>query len=266
MVKKVPFADPGIAGFKDFGDYGGVEVLSGDAPLTTTTETVGQNTDLPIYSVVGRDADGNLVLATFGGEGEKATGTLTITALPAENETVTIGDVTYRFRGAGGLVAANDVQIGADAATTATNLIAAINGAPLSATPEYHADTVAHPDVVASSGGAGIVEVQANVAGQAGEDIATTDTVATAASWGAATLQGGVGDAIKPVGILTAPVVTGAGVTMTVDVYRSGMFNPKALNWDASFNTSDKKKRAFEGSISPNLFIQENKHDLTFTA
>jgi hypothetical protein len=70
--------------------------------------------------------------------------------------------------------------------------------------------------------------------------------------------------AIKPVGILTAPVATGAGVTTTVDVYRSGMFNPDALVWDTSFNTDLLKFAAFEGSVSPDIFLQRPKHQDTF--
>lgn len=69
---------------------------------------------------------------------------------------------------------------------------------------------------------------------------------------------------VKPVGILTAPVSTGAGVSTTVDVYRSGMWNPDALVWDASFNTDTLKFAAFEGSVSPENFLQRPKHQDVF--
>lgn len=140
-VTKIPFGAPGVAAFYS-DEFGQVEVRSGDTPVTTTTEKVGQNTNLAIYSVVGRAANaptGNLVLATA-------------------------------------------------------------TGSP----------------------------------------------------------------AIKPVGILTAPVTTGAGVSTTVDVYRSGMFNPDALVWDASFNTDALKFAAFEGSVSPEIFLQRPKHQDVF--
>lgn len=71
--------------------------------------------------------------------------------------------------------------------------------------------------------------------------------------------------AIKPVGITTAPVVTGVGGATTVDVYRSGMWNPDALNWDASFSTDALKFAAFEGSVSPQNFLQRPKYQDVLT-
>lgn len=63
----------------------------------------------------------------------------------------------------------------------------------------------------------------------------------------------------RPYGILTAPVVTGVGQTTTLDVYRSGHWNMDALVWPASFDTDAKKKAAFEGSLSPTLFVSKKK-------
>lgn len=60
-------------------------------------------------------------------------------------------------------------------------------------------------------------------------------------------------------GILTAPVVTGVGQTTTLDVYRSGHWNMDALVWPASFDTDAKKKAAFEGSLSPTIFVSKKK-------
>lgn len=56
-------------------------------------------------------------------------------------------------------------------------------------------------------------------------------------------------DDIAPIGITTATVKTGA-TTKSVAVYRSGCFNPAALNFDASYNTDAKKRLAFEGTGS----------------
>lgn len=60
-------------------------------------------------------------------------------------------------------------------------------------------------------------------------------------------------------GILTAPVETGVGQTTTVDVYRSGHWNMDGLVWPASFDTDAKKKTAFEGSLSPTIFVSKKK-------
>ncbi len=62
-------------------------------------------------------------------------------------------------------------------------------------------------------------------------------------------------------GILTAPVVTGAGQTTTVDVYRSGHWNMDALVFGVSYDTDAKKKVAFEGGKSPTIFVSKKKFD-----
>lgn len=54
-------------------------------------------------------------------------------------------------------------------------------------------------------------------------------------------------DDIPPIGITTATVKEDA-TTKTVAVYRSGCFNPDALNWGASYDTDAKKRLAFEAS------------------
>lgn len=61
-------------------------------------------------------------------------------------------------------------------------------------------------------------------------------------------------------GILTAPVLTGAGQSTTLDVFRSGHFDLDELNWDASFTTDAQKIVAFEGSKSPTIFISKKQH------
>lgn len=55
--------------------------------------------------------------------------------------------------------------------------------------------------------------------------------------------------------ILAAPISMVNGVAMTVPVYRSGHWDMNALVWDASYDTDAKKKAAFEGSLSPTIFI-----------
>lgn len=55
--------------------------------------------------------------------------------------------------------------------------------------------------------------------------------------------------------ILAEPVVLTNGVPITVPVYRTGHWDMDALVWDASYDTEAKKKAAFEGSVSPTIFI-----------
>jgi hypothetical protein len=58
-----------------------------------------------------------------------------------------------------------------------------------------------------------------------------------------------------PYGILMSPVKTGTGEATTVEVAFSGMWDMDALNWDASFDTDEKKRTAFEGSVHPTIFM-----------
>lgn len=121
-----------------------------------------------------------------------ATGTLTLSSNPNNTETVTVGQ-TYTFVSV--LTStANQVLIGANAAESAANLVAAITrsagagsvyGAP---TP---LNTVVTAEVVSTSN----VKVTAKTAGTAGNSIATTETL-SAGSWGGAMLSGGAADVL----------------------------------------------------------------------
>jgi hypothetical protein len=61
--------------------------------------------------------------------------------------------------------------------------------------------------------------------------------------------------------ILAEPIFIADGDTMVVPVYRTGHFNMDALNWDASYTTDAQKKVAFEGSVSPGIFISKPEHN-----
>ncbi|GAA5482054.1 hypothetical protein [Haloferula sargassicola] len=135
--------------------------------------------------------------------GTKASGTLTLTENVTADDTVTIGAKTYTFKAAVGATA-DEVTIGADAAATLDNLIAAINGTA-GAGGTYGANTVPHTQVTAAAGAGDTMTVTATTAGTAGNAIATTETFTGAGNvFGAATLAGGVsGDTI---GLDTKPV------------------------------------------------------------
>lgn len=126
-------------------------------------------------------------------DAESADGTLTFTANPLATETVVIGSKTYTFV-SGAPASANDVHIGSTQAASIANLVAAINDAGGGGDETYHDDTTEHPDVYAEDEGDGTVTVTARVPGDAGNAIATTETLSSG-SWGAATLTGGVSPA-----------------------------------------------------------------------
>jgi len=66
----------------------------------------------------------------------------------------------------------------------------------------------------------------------------------------------GGGSPIAPIGVLAYATTTGVGVSgVYAGVYRTGVFNPDLLVWDASFSTDAEKAKAFEGAPSPTQII-----------
>lgn len=253
----IPLPQPGIAGYEASDTFVINDLFNSAIPHPVTEDfPVAADVEIPVFSVVGEGTDGNLALATYGSQQAKAaTGALTFSGVGTADDTITVGSVTYTLKAAPTTVA-NQVKIGATAAETAANLIAAVNKAAGGGTA-YGSNTVAHPDVQAESLGGAIVGITAKVPGLAGNALATTET-GTNTSFGAATLTGGE-DAfgVKPIGITTAAVYD-VNTAQRVAVYRAGNFNPAALNWHASFDTDAKKAVAFRGSPAPtNIVIRK---------
>ncbi len=56
--------------------------------------------------------------------------------------------------------------------------------------------------------------------------------------------------------VLAEPILIADGESMTVPVIRTGHLNIEALTWDESaYDTDAKKLAAFEGSVSPTIFL-----------
>ena len=143
-----------------------------------------------------------------------ATGTLTNTGNFANGDTVTTGTKTYTFQTVLTNVDGN-VLIGATASDSLDNLIAAINLGAGSGTV-YAAATTANGFVSAVAGAGDTMDVTALLGGTQGNLIATTDTSANA-SWGAATLSGGAGDAVVlSLGQLPSNTTAAVGVVTTL--------------------------------------------------
>lgn len=269
MATKLGDFDAGVASFQSEEFYN-TEVMSGDTPpiVTDGPELVAQSTDLPAFSVVGRDEDGALTLATLagavGGEGfDSASQLMTFTTPPDVDDTVTIDGVVYTWKAAPTTVA-RQVKTGATNAEASANLTAAINADPAGSGTLFGSLTTAHPTVYAVNESATLMRVYAKIPGLAGNAIATTQT-GDESAWSAATLAGGEGIGVVPLGITPTVLLTGVGVTTTTDIMRQGCFDPDALNWDASFVTDDQKRRAFEGSPSPtNIVLRRRKNGPVF--
>lgn len=70
-----------------------------------------------------------------------------------------------------------------------------------------------------------------------------------------------VSGSVQAIGILVAAVATSASTTYQgAAVYRTGCFNPDALNWPASYDTEAEKFSAFDGAPTPtNIIIRRPK-------
>lgn len=112
-----------------------------------------------------------------------ATGTLTIAEPVTNNDTMTIGTVTYTFK-TGATAAANQIGLGADEPATKVAIVAAING-----TDTFN---TAHPVVSAGNFSGDNSTLTARTKGTAG-NVATTETFTHISNvFAAAAMSGGV--------------------------------------------------------------------------
>jgi hypothetical protein len=62
-------------------------------------------------------------------------------------------------------------------------------------------------------------------------------------------------DAMQAVGVVTQAVTGDAAGGTTVPMFYTGHFDPEALVWHPSFDTPDKKAKAFNGAPTPTQII-----------
>lgn len=117
-----------------------------------------------------------------------ATGTLTFTGDVADTETVTIGGITYEFNSTG-TIGAGNVEVPVHGALTPA--VATVN---LTTAFNTNTSSAANAAVMTAASTPTTVVLTYDTQTEAGNSVATTDTV-TNAAFGAATLLGGVADA-----------------------------------------------------------------------
>lgn len=149
----------------------------------------------------------------------KATGYLTFAGNAVAGETVTIGTRVYTWATTPTTVA-NQVKVGASAAISLTNLIAAIN-LTAGAGSLYGSLTTINDQVTAFDDVGDMMKITAIQAGTEAHAIVTTETM-TNASWGGGVMSGGVAATVTAPGtgkIFTASVnvaaVTEGGAALT---------------------------------------------------
>ena len=117
----------------------------------------------------------------------KAEGTLTLSGLPADDDTMTIDSVTYRFKDVMGQ--AEDIQIEATVEDMQATIEACINGTGTEGVEYYASTTAPHTTVSIGAFASDEAVLQARTAGTAGNSIATTETFSSGAgAFDAATL------------------------------------------------------------------------------
>ena len=152
-------------------------------------------------------AKGDTYVRLLPAGGTFATGTLTFAGNAVANETVTIGDQVYTWK-ASVSTTANEVKVGASAAASVTNLVAAINATAADAGTLYGSATAQNVYVSAVDGTGDVVDLTARNAyeGPRGNTIATTETM-TNGSFGAAKLTGGGATSSAAPTLTTAPTL-----------------------------------------------------------
>jgi hypothetical protein len=121
-------------------------------------------------------------------QGTAASGVLNFKLHPVDDDTVTIGAITYRFKTAPNT--AYDVFLGANKAAAQTNLDKAIDASGTAGT-HYFTGTLRHPLIGTSVISGDTITVTSARTGADGNLIATTASDITHTEWGAATLTGG---------------------------------------------------------------------------
>lgn len=183
-----------------------IGVISNDvvgAVSMAATGDIGDGPDrVPAYLFI---ADGG-VLWVFTEDGS-AIGQLTASGSIANNDTVVINGIYYKWTNAGVDVGTPDgssgnpwlVELGGSASASLSNLYYAINNGGGAGTI-YSTALVAHPDVAATAQSGNDLYVVARMSGTAGNAITTTETGANISWANGGTLTGGGTDQLRQVG------------------------------------------------------------------
>lgn len=242
------------AGITNLGRFDQFDLYAGESDIVTSQAQAADGQAISQFQVLSYDVNGRLVpwdASEFG----YASGTLTFTGAPANNETFAINGVTITAKTSGAVAANGEFNIGADATANATAVAALINGTPDAADvntsyPTYGNAPLAGTGVTATSA-AGVVTFHAIAPGTAGNSITLTESLSNATVSGAGTLTGGAAESdvqAKIAVAIAAQPVDAATPGNWVPIFIGGVFNHEALVWPAAVGTLAQRKRAFAGT------------------
>lgn len=164
-----------------------------------------------------------------------AAGSIAFAGNPADGDTVTVGETTYKFKT--DMAAANDIKLGSSQSDSIATLVKVINGTGASGT------TTPNASAAASASGAEVT-ITAKTAGTAGNSVAlaATGSVMTASG---STLEGGALSTVLPTVacVFTAGAEDNEAVIGGTGAFRGVLVGPKQyanyMNLEATMSLPD---------------------------
>ena len=164
-----------------------------------------------------------------------ATGSIAFSGNPADGDTVTVGETTYKFKT--DMAAANDIKLGSSQSDSIATLVKVINGTGASGT------TTPNASASASASGAEVT-ITAKTAGAAGNSVALAAT-GSVMSVSGSTLEGGALSTVLPTVacVFTAGAEDNEAVIGGEGAFRGVLVGPKQyanyMNLEATMSLPD---------------------------
>lgn len=170
-----------------------------------------------------------------------ATGSIAFSGNPADGDTVTVGETTYKFKT--DMAAANDIKLGSSQSDLIATLVKVINGTGASGTDYYAGTTTPNASASASASGAEVT-ITAKTAGAAGNSVALAAT-GSVMSVSGSTLEGGALSTVLPTVacVFTAGAEDNEAVIGGEGAFRGVLVGPKQyanyMNLEATMSLPD---------------------------
>lgn len=170
-----------------------------------------------------------------------AVGSIAFSGNPADGDTVTVGETTYKFKT--DMAAANDIKLGSSQSDSIATLVKVINGTGASGTDYYAGTTTPNASASAAASGAEVT-ITAKTAGAAGNSVALAAT-GSVMSVSGSTLEGGALSTVLPTVacVFTAGAEDNEAVIGGTGAFRGVLVGPKQyanyMNLEATMNLPD---------------------------
>lgn len=170
-----------------------------------------------------------------------AVGSIAFSGNPADGDTVTVGETTYKFKT--DMAAANDIKLGSSQSDSIATLVKVINGTGASGTDYYAGTTTPNASASAAASGAEVT-ITAKTAGAAGNSVALAAT-GSVMNVSGSTLEGGALSTVLPTVacVFTSGTEDNEAVIGGAGAFRGVLVGPKQyanyMNLEATMNLPD---------------------------